>query len=118
MSRICVEDKKTDRSAISKGKVPNGICLRDISELRLGFDAFNFKNIDTSKKEQDCCFSIIGTERSLSMSTPTKVMMPPLTIDWSPIVKDLLSTLCNIHLTICVFVNSIPGINSLSICRW
>lgn len=70
--RICIEDKKTDRTAILKGMVPNGICLRDISELRLGTNAFNFKHLDPTKKEEDCCFSIIGTERTLCMITPTK----------------------------------------------
>jgi hypothetical protein len=73
LSRICIEDRKADRQSILKGKVPGGICLRDISELRLGFNSFNFKHTDPAKKEVDCCFAIIGTERSLCMITPTKV---------------------------------------------
>ena len=72
--RVCIDDRKADNQAILKGKVPGGVCLRDISELRLGYEAFNFKNVASSRKDFDCCFSIIGTERTLCMIAPTKVI--------------------------------------------
>ncbi len=70
--RVCVDDQKMNSSP--KNKLSIGICLRDIADIRLGTGSYNFKNIEESKKDSDCCFSIIGSERTMSMQTLSKVM--------------------------------------------
>ena len=107
MLRLCIDDKKSDRSSIQKGKMPSGICLRDISELRLGCDAFNFKNVDPAKKEEDCCFSIIGSERTLSMITPTKVRLQS-GVNW----------LSRITVLYIMHLRSIRAISFCGLCNW
>jgi hypothetical protein len=56
------------------GKVSPGIFLRDVSEIRAGFDAFNFHNCRAAAPtDEDHCLSIVGTECTLAIEFPTKV---------------------------------------------
>lgn len=61
---------QTDRS---KGKVPPGLYLRDIGEVREGANAYDFIHNAEPPELDDQCLSLIGTERTICLQLPSKV---------------------------------------------
>ncbi len=57
----------------AQGKIPPGLYLRDISEVREGADAFHFAKNKTPPKEPDNCLSLVGSELTISLELPSKV---------------------------------------------
>jgi hypothetical protein len=53
--------------------VRTGLFLRDLACIRLGRRAFGFSAASLHELKQDCCFTLIGSERSLSFQAPTAV---------------------------------------------
>ncbi len=56
------------------GKVPPGLYMRDIAEVRKGWDSFDFKTNGDPPLDPDRCLSLIGTERTISLELPSKVI--------------------------------------------
>jgi hypothetical protein len=57
----------------AQGKIPPGLYLRDISEVREGSDSFQFAKNSIQPKEPDNCLSLVGSERTISLELPSKV---------------------------------------------
>lgn len=57
----------------SLGKIPAGIYLRDISEIREGADSFDFAENKSPPKNETECLSLVGSERTISLQLPSKV---------------------------------------------
>ena len=55
-----------------------GLYMRDIAEVRGGFDSFDFKKNANAPLDPDLCLSLIGSERTISLELPGKVrfMLP------------------------------------------
>ncbi len=57
----------------SKGKVPPGLYLRDIGEVREGANAYDFIHNSEPPELDDQCLALIGTERTICLQLPSKV---------------------------------------------
>lgn len=57
----------------AQGKIPPGLYLRDISEVREGSDSFHFTHSQVPPKDPDNCLSLIGSERTVCLELPSKV---------------------------------------------
>ncbi len=71
----------------AQGKIPPGLYLRDISEVREGSDSFHFTNSLVPPKDPDNCLSLIGSERTVCLELPSKV-------SFKSILNCLWSNLC------------------------
>jgi hypothetical protein len=74
--RICVYYNKPEETDVAhgKGKVSPGIYLRDLSEVRRGFGAFDFMENEVPPETEGCCLALIGSERSICLQLPSKVI--------------------------------------------
>lgn len=70
--RICVDTARPTQKEMLKGKVPPGIYLRDIGEVREGANAYAFLTSAEPPENSDFCLSLIGTERTISLQLPSK----------------------------------------------
>jgi hypothetical protein len=57
----------------AKGKIPPGVYMRDIAEVRKGSNTFDFKSSQTPPEQDDHCLALIATERTLSLELPSTV---------------------------------------------
>ena len=73
--RVCVDDKRSTLIDRAKGKMSPGLYMRDIAEVREGFDSFDFKKNTNAPTDPDLCLSLIGSERTISLELPGKVCM-------------------------------------------
>lgn len=70
--RICVDVSRPSQLDRSKGKVPPGLYLRDIGEVREGANAYDFIHNSEPPDLDDQCLSLIGTERTICLQLPSK----------------------------------------------
>lgn len=70
--RICVDVSRPSQHDRAKGKIPPGLYLRDIGEVREGASAYDFVNNAEPPEEDDQCLSLIGTERTICLQLPSK----------------------------------------------
>ncbi len=61
----------------AQGKIPPGLYLRDIAEIREGAESFHFTENRTPPRNVNNCLSIVGSERTISLELPSK-----FTRDW------------------------------------
>lgn len=47
--------------------------MRDIAEVRGGFDSYDFTKNTNAPTDPDLCLSLIGSERTISLELPGKV---------------------------------------------
>lgn len=59
----------------AQGKIPPGLYLRDISEVREGADSFHFSRNKAPPKDPDNCLSLVGSELTISLELPSKVSL-------------------------------------------
>jgi hypothetical protein len=73
--RICVDVARPNQHDRARGKVPPGLYLRDIGEVREGAKAFDFMRNSEPPEEEDFdnCLALIGTERTICLQLPSKV---------------------------------------------
>ena len=71
--RICVESTRPSQTEKSKGKIPVGLYLRDIGEVREGANAFDFLKSSDSPEYDAQCLALIGSERAICLQLPSKV---------------------------------------------
>ena len=57
----------------AQGKIPPGIYLRDIAEVREGAESFQFTENKTPPRNVNNCLSLVGSERTISLELPSKV---------------------------------------------
>ena len=72
--RVCVDDKRPTLIDRAKGKMSPGIYMRDIAEVRGGGDSHDFIMHSKPPTNPDFCLSLIGTERTISLELPGKVI--------------------------------------------
>jgi hypothetical protein len=71
--RLCVDVTRPTLADRGKGKVPPGLYMRDISEVRKGSDSCDFQKNPSGVPEHDeHCLSLIATERTISLELPSK----------------------------------------------
>lgn len=73
MYRICINSSRPTVAERLAGKIPPGVYLRDICEVRPGPDAVNFSRNSRQPNDLDHCLSLIGTEKTYSIEFPSKV---------------------------------------------
>ena len=71
--RICVETSRPSQTDKSKGKIPVGLYLRDIGEVREGATAFDFLKSSDAPEYDAQCLALIGSERAICLQLPSKV---------------------------------------------
>ena len=71
--RICVDSSRPAVVDRAKGKIPPGVYLRDICEVRAGSDAFHYTQNAKKPAEPEHCLSLVGTERTISLEFPSIV---------------------------------------------
>eukprot|EP01039_Chlorochromonas_danica_P010476 gene10475-11606_t len=69
--RICIDKARLTTSDRIKGKIPPGLYLRDISEVRPGNQSFHFSMNSSHQANGDLCLSLIGSEDTLSLEFPS-----------------------------------------------
>jgi hypothetical protein len=72
MYRICIDTTRPTVAERLAGKIPPGLYLRDICEVRPGPDSVNFKGNHKPPSSGDNCLSMIGSEKSYSIEFPSK----------------------------------------------
>ena len=88
--RICVyyaKPEKADVKDIEKGKVNPGVYLRDLSEVRLGRGCYDFMENEDPPDNEDLCLALIGSERTICLELPSKVV----NVLFYPIMSDISS---------------------------
>lgn len=73
MFRICLDTARSTVSERIRGKIPPGIYLRDMCEVRPGFDTVNVKFNRVKPESPDQVLTMIGTENSYTVELPSKV---------------------------------------------
>jgi hypothetical protein len=58
----------------SEGKIPPGLYLRDIAEIREGAESFQFTENKIPPRNVHNCLSLVGSERTISLELPSKVL--------------------------------------------
>ena len=84
------------------GKVPPGLYMRDIAEVRKGAESYDFKKNPDPPSDPDRCLSLIGTERTISLELPSKARIPCLLL--------FHRRMCNISLVLRIKSNSLQEI--------
>ncbi len=59
----------------AQGKIPPGIYLRDIAEIREGAESFQFTENKVPPRDINNCLSLVGSERTISLELPSKVQL-------------------------------------------
>lgn len=72
MYRICIATTRPTVAERLAGKIPPGLYLRDICEVRPGPDSVNFRRNHKHPTDPDHCLSMIGTEKTFSIEFPSK----------------------------------------------
>jgi len=72
MYRIFINLSRPTVAERLSGKIPPGLYLRDICEVRPGPDAVNFSRNSRQPNDPDHCLSLIGTEKTFSIEFPSK----------------------------------------------
>mmetsp|Transcript_6955 Transcript_6955/g.11767 ORF Transcript_6955/g.11767 Transcript_6955/m.11767 type:complete len:314 (-) Transcript_6955:598-1539(-) len=75
--RICVDHVRPSMAERAQGKIPPGIYLRDIAEIREGAESFQFTENKVPPRDINNCLSLVGSERTISLELPSK-----FTRDW------------------------------------
>lgn len=70
--RICVEVSRPSQTDKSKGKIPVGLYLRDIGEVREGANAYDFLKSSPPPEFDAQCLALIGSERAICLQLPSK----------------------------------------------
>lgn len=91
--RICVDVNRPSQSDRQKGKVPPGIYLRDIGEVRAGWNAYDFQHNNEPPESEELCLSLIGTERTVCLELPTKFSRDWFLERFKLIIDDVLTEL-------------------------
>jgi hypothetical protein len=78
--RICVDTQRPSQQDRAKGKIPPGLYLRDIGQVREGFNAFDFSHNPDPPDTDEQCLAMIGTERTVCLQLPSKVTIKILVI--------------------------------------
>ena len=73
--RICVDTVRPSMADRAQGKIPAGLYLRDISEVRDGSDAYQFTHNKVPPRESDNCLTLVGSERTIALELPSKVRL-------------------------------------------
>lgn len=68
-----MDNRRPTLSEVQSGKVPPGVYIRDIAEVRVGLDSFDFRSSRDPPVDSDNCFTLIATERTISLELPSKV---------------------------------------------
>ena len=77
----------------AKGKVPYGLYIRDIAEVREGAEAFDFRCNPHAPmpEEEDFCMSLIGSECSICLQCPSKFARDWFVERFQALIDDILS---------------------------
>lgn len=70
-----MEVSRPSQSDKSKGKIPAGLYLRDIGEVREGANAFDFLKSSDPPEYDAQCLALIGSERAICLQLPSKVLI-------------------------------------------
>lgn len=70
--RLCVAVARPTLADRAKGKVPPGVYMRDIAEVRRGSVSYHFKKNPNPPSSDEHCLSLIATEGTLSLELPSK----------------------------------------------
>lgn len=73
--RICVDSIRPSMAERAQGKIPPGIYLRDIAEIREGAESFQFTENKVPPRDINNCLSLVGSERTISLELPSKVQL-------------------------------------------
>jgi hypothetical protein len=68
-----VDSVRPSMAERAQGKIPPGIYLRDIAEIREGAESFQFTENRQPPRNPNNCLSIVGSERTISLELPSKV---------------------------------------------
>jgi hypothetical protein len=80
--RICVDNVRPSMAERAQGKIPPGLYLRDISEVREGAHSYQFSENTNPPENNSCCLSIVGSERTISLELPSKVRYENMRTCW------------------------------------
>ena len=89
--RICVDTMRPTLVDRALGRVAPGLYMRDISEVREGDNALDFKMSPTPPLDRDKCLSLIGSERSLCLEMPSKFARDWFLVRFRCVLNDVLS---------------------------
>jgi hypothetical protein len=70
--RFCVDDVRPTIVESEYNRAPRGVYVRDVSEIRDGWEAFEFKKNNSPPSDGGRCLSIIGSERTIAMQFPSQ----------------------------------------------
>ena len=71
--RICVDSVRPSMAERAQGKIPPGVYLRDIAEIREGAESFHFTENKSPPRNSNNCLSLVGSEKTISLELPSKV---------------------------------------------
>jgi len=70
--RLCVDVQRPTIRERARGRIPFGIYMRDIAEVRKGYNSYGFSKSSDPPAEKETCLSLIGSERTVCIQLPSK----------------------------------------------
>lgn len=70
--RICVDLSRPSLKDRAAGKIPPGIFVRDIADIRNGVKSYEFTKNQSPPEDEDKCLFIVSSERTLCLELPSK----------------------------------------------
>jgi hypothetical protein len=89
--RICADSIRPTLVDRALGKIPPGLYLRDISEVREGYSSLDFKQSATPPQDTDRCLALVGSERTICLEMPSKFARDWFLERFRCIVNDVLT---------------------------
>ena len=89
--RICADSIRPTLVDRALGKIPPGLYLRDISEVREGYSSLDFKKSATPPQDKDRCLALVGSERTICLEMPSKFARDWFLERFRCIVNDVLT---------------------------
>jgi hypothetical protein len=65
--RLCIDDNRATVDDIENQTAPPGVYIRDVAEIREGFDAYQFRENKCPPNDAGRCLSIVGSERTVAV---------------------------------------------------
>lgn len=89
--RICSAAMRPTIVDRAVGKVPPGLYMRDVAEVREGDGSMDFRLSPTPPLDRDKCLAIVGSERTLCLEMPSKFARDWFLDRFRLVVGDILS---------------------------
>mmetsp|Transcript_29705 Transcript_29705/g.30112 ORF Transcript_29705/g.30112 Transcript_29705/m.30112 type:complete len:284 (+) Transcript_29705:441-1292(+) len=89
--RLCVDVQRPTIRERARGRIPFGVYMRDIAEVRKGNSAYGFLKSSEPPSDSDTCLSLVGSERTICIQLPSKFSRDWFSERFNLVILDVLT---------------------------